>query len=64
MTIVFQWRVWYLYVYCCLRKGYRLFRVSWIRKQEILGKRFRQRSRSFEDFFHDNAPKEWGILWN
>ncbi|MCE1210269.1 MAG: WYL domain-containing protein, partial [Spirochaetia bacterium] len=27
MTIVFQWRVLYLYVYCCLRKGYRLFRV-------------------------------------
>jgi len=60
MTIVFQWRAWYLYAYCRLREGYRLFRISRIREPEILAERFLRRSRSFEDFSRDNAPEKTG----
>jgi len=62
MTIVFQWRAWYLYAYCRLREGYRLFRISRIREPEILGERFRRRNHSFEDFSRDNAPEKTGYI--
>lgn len=62
MTIVFQWRSWYLFAYCRLRGGYRLFRISRIREPEILNERFRRRPYGFEDFSRDNAPERAGHI--
>ncbi len=50
MTIVFRWRSWYLYGYCRLREGYRLFRISRIKNAALLPERFVPRDRSFEQF--------------
>ncbi|MDX9827697.1 MAG: YafY family protein [Spirochaetia bacterium] len=58
MTIVFQWRAWYLYAYCHLREGYRLFRISRIRNPHILNEGFRRRSRGFEEFSRDNSQEK------
>ncbi len=50
MTLVFTWRAWYLFGYCRLRGGYRLFRLSRILDPEILPDRFRRRDMSYERF--------------
>jgi len=60
MTIVFQWRAWYLYAYCRLREDYRLFRISRIREPEILNERFHRRERGFQEFSRENAPERTG----
>jgi predicted DNA-binding transcriptional regulator YafY len=60
MTIVFQWRSWYLYAYCRLREDYRLFRISRIREPEILDGRFIRRALGFEAFSRDNDPERTG----
>ncbi len=62
MTLVFQWRSWYLYAYCRLREGYRLFRISRIREPEILIERFRRRDHSFEAFSQGNTTEWLGKL--
>jgi len=62
MTIVFKWRDWYLFGYCRLREGYRLFRVSRIRNASMPGGRFSRRGLSFEDFERDNDPAGGGPL--
>lgn len=64
MTIVFQWRSWYLFAYCRLREGYRLFRISRIRKPEILEERFRRREYGYEDFARENVPEKTGSFVN
>ncbi len=60
MTIVFQWRSWYLFAYCRLREGYRLFRISRIREPKILDERFRRRNYGYEEFSRENDPERTG----
>jgi len=57
MTVVFQWLSWYLYAFCRLREGYRLFRISRIREPKMLGERFRRRDYGFEAFSLENGPE-------
>lgn len=60
MTVVFQWRAWYLYAYCRLRQDYRIFRISRIRNAEVLNEGFTRRNLSFGEFFKQNDPARLG----
>ena len=53
MTIVFRYRSWYLFGYCRLRAGYRLFRISRIRDPKIQDRGFIRRKESFDEVFTD-----------
>lgn len=56
MTVVFQWRAWYLYAFCRLRQDYRIFRISKIRKATVLDEGFARRNFSFQEFSKQNDP--------
>jgi predicted DNA-binding transcriptional regulator YafY len=58
MTIVFQWRSWYLFAFCRLRNDYRLFRLSRIQNPVILEKRFLRKDKSFHQYLEENDV--WG----
>ncbi len=60
MTIVFRWRSWYLFAYCRLREGFRLFRMQRIRTPEVLDERFLRRNYAYEDFERENGPEGSG----
>lgn len=60
MTVVFQWRAWYLFGYCRLRQDYRIFRISKIRKATVLDEGFTRRSLSFREFSKQNDPARLG----
>ncbi|MFH2116223.1 MAG: YafY family protein [Spirochaetota bacterium] len=60
MTVVFQWRSWYLFAFCRLRQDYRLFRISRIRKAEVQAETFRRRDMSFGEFSRHNDPARSG----
>ena len=60
MTLAFKWRSWYLFGYCTLRQDYRLFRLGRIREVELLGRKFRRREKSFEEFFQESNPRQDG----
>ena len=57
MTISFHWRSWYLYGYCRLRQGYRLFRISRIKDPEVLDERFHRRDKSFAAFMEETRTR-------
>jgi len=63
MTLAFKWRSWYLFGYCTLRQDYRLFRLGRIRDVELLGRKFRRREKSFEEFFDDSNPWQNTAEW-
>jgi len=60
MTVVFKWRSWYLFAYCRLREGYRLFRLSRIRNPELLAERFHRRGMTAEEY--EAGPGAWDGL--
>ena len=59
MTVAFRWRSWYLFGWCRLRRGYRLFRISRIKNVEVLDEGFRRRDFSFRDFISDQGDFDW-----
>jgi predicted DNA-binding transcriptional regulator YafY len=54
MTLVFQWRSWYLFAFCLLKGDYRLFRVAGIRDLEITEKHFIRRKKTFRAYAEEN----------
>ncbi len=54
MTLVFQWRSWYLFGFCCLKLDYRLFRLGRMRDIESTDEHFARRSKSFRAFSLEN----------
>ena len=61
MTLAFRWRSWYLFAWCTLKGDYRLFRVSRMRETEILPRRFRRRSGTFEEFADRHVAGSQGL---
>ncbi len=51
MTLIFKGHAWYLFAWCCLRRDYRLFKVSRMRKPVPLEREFIRRSGGYEEFF-------------
>ncbi len=63
MTVVFQWRSWYLFGYCRLRGDYRLFRMARIRRPRMLPERFTRRGVRYEDFARrESAARGEGLI--
>ncbi len=50
LTIAFKWRGWYLFAWCRMKEGFRLFRISRIRNPEILAAHFKRKEISFEEY--------------
>lgn len=59
MTLVFKWRSWYLFAFCRLREDFRLFRISRIKKAELLPRRFTRREVRLAEYLQRlNTPEK------
>lgn len=51
MTLIFKGYAWYLFAYCRLKKDYRLFRLSRMKKIKVQTETFERRNKSYRDTF-------------
>lgn len=50
MTLLFKGYAWYLFAYCLVRKDFRIFRFSRMKKLKILEQTFIRRDRTYQEF--------------
>ncbi len=60
MTLIFKGYAWYLFGWCRMRSGYRLFRLSRMKRIDRLPERFQRRGQSYHDAFE---PSGKNIPW-
>jgi predicted DNA-binding transcriptional regulator YafY len=51
MTLIFKGHAWYLFAWCCLRRDYRLFKISRMKDPLPLERKFIRREVSYEAYF-------------
>ena len=53
MTILFKWFSWYLYGFCCLRKDYRIFRLSRMQDVQLTDTHFTRKNKGLSQFLEE-----------
>lgn len=53
MAILFKWFSWYLYGFCCLRKDYRIFRLSRMQNVQLTNKHFARKDKDITQFLEE-----------
>jgi len=53
MTLIFKGYTWYLFAYCCIRKDFRLFRLSRLTDLKTMEQQFNRRKASYQDYTTD-----------
>jgi predicted DNA-binding transcriptional regulator YafY len=53
MAILFKWFSWYLYGFCCLRKDYRIFRLSRMQDVQITDTHFTRKNKGLARFLEE-----------
>ncbi len=62
-TLVLKSGQWYLYAYCLLRQGFRLFRLSRMREPEVTAEQFRRRETEPESLpWNNHWPMEGSLV--
>ena len=64
MTLIFKGYTWYLFGYCCIKKDYRLFRLSRMSNLQRMERQFSRREARYNDFIGpgDNHIKPVHLL--
>jgi predicted DNA-binding transcriptional regulator YafY len=54
MILIFKGYAWYLFAWCCLRRDYRLFKITRMKDPLPMERKFIRRAGSYEDYFHSD----------